>query len=165
MRRYQLILGGTLTGIAGVLAFPTTRSSHLTIPSASAGTSASSTSSSSPGSLPGTAATGSVTSTTAASTTSTTPRSATSADETFRYGDLAVTVTVDGSKVTNVKMATLNETDSRSSEIDHYAVPQLEQQVISANSANIHGVSGATFTSEAFVNAVTNAFDKLGFKG
>jgi uncharacterized protein with FMN-binding domain len=36
--------------------------------------------------------------------------------------------------------------------------------VISADSANIDGVSGATFTSQAFVDAVTNAFGKLGFK-
>jgi hypothetical protein len=119
MRRYQLILGGTLAGIAGVLAFPTTKSSHPTVPTAGAGTTASSSS----GSSSGSAAPGSSTSTTAASTTSSAPSSATSADETFRYGDLAVTVTVDGSKVTNVKMAALNETDSRSSEIDHYAVP------------------------------------------
>ena len=93
-----------------------------------------------------------------------TTRSATSADESFRYGDLAVTVTVDTSKITSVKMATLNETDGKSQQIDQFAIPQLEKQVLSADSANISGVSGATFTSEAFVTAISDALQKLGIQ-
>ncbi|MDQ2726487.1 MAG: FMN-binding protein [Actinomycetota bacterium] len=71
---------------------------------------------------------------------------------------------MNGSKITNAKVTTLNETDGRSAEIDGYAIPKLDQQVITANSAHIDGVSGATFTSHAFVDAVTNGLDKLGFK-
>ncbi|HVA73266.1 MAG TPA: FMN-binding protein [Acidimicrobiales bacterium] len=75
---------------------------------------------------------------------------------------MAVTVTVKGNKIDSITMATLNETDGRSVSIDHYAIPQLERQVISAGSTNINGVSGATFTSQAFVDAVANALTKLG---
>lgn len=167
MRRYQIVLAGTIAGIAGVLGFHT-KSTHLTIPSAGAtGTSGNTSSTASP-STTGTALSGAGssgttgTSSTAGNTSSS--RSATSADQTFRYGDMAVKVTVQGTRITNVSMATLNEYDGRSAMIDQYAIPQLEQQVISAGSVNISGVSGATFTSQAFVNGVANALGKLGIK-
>lgn len=162
MQRYQLVIGGTVAGIAGVLAFPT-HSAKLTIPSSSApatsggSAAAAPSSTSSPTSAPASSA-GNATSSPSGT------RSATSADQPFRYGDLAVKVTVNGSKITDVAVTTMNETDGRSASIDSYAVPQLAQQVISANSVNINGVSGATFTSQAFVDAVANALQKLGFK-
>lgn len=164
MRRYQLIVGGTAAGIAGVLSFPTQGSHHLTIPTAgaSAATGASGAATTVPAS--GTGGSGAATATTAPAASST-PKTATSDDQSFRYGDIAVKVTVTGSKITAVSIATINETDGRSANIDSYAVPQLEQQVLSAGSVNINGVSGATFTSQAFVDAVSNALSKLGISG
>jgi uncharacterized protein with FMN-binding domain len=88
--------------------------------------------------------------------------SATGTDVTFRYGAIAVTVTATGSKVTNVAVASLQESDNRSQAIDNYAVPQLVQEAIAAGSANIQGVSGATFTSEAFTQSLSSALSKLG---
>lgn len=158
MQRYKLVLGGTVAGIAGVLAFPT-HSTKLTVPSADAGAGTSTATSSGDGATAAGAAPSSGSGATGSAT-----RSATSADETFRYGDMAVKVTVTGSRITNVGIAAINETDGRSAAIDSYAVPQLEQQVISAGSANINGVSGATFTSQAFVDAVANALQKLGIQ-
>ena len=45
--------------------------------------------------------------------------------------------------------------------IDDAAIPQLRAQVLSADSANIDGVSGATFTSQAYAAAVQSALDQL----
>jgi major membrane immunogen (membrane-anchored lipoprotein) len=167
MQRYQLILGGTVAGIAGVLAFPT-HHTKLSLPSTgvSGTTSSAGTSTAAGPASSGSASSSSGTSSVSpsGSSSSTTSKSATSADEQFRFGDLAVKVTVSGSKITNVAVTTMNEYDGRSASIDQYAVPQLEQQVISANSVNINGVSGATFTSQAFVDAVANALQKLGFQ-
>jgi uncharacterized protein with FMN-binding domain len=158
MRRSHLVLGGTVAGIAGVLAFPT-HGTHLSIPAAGAsGTSASTTSNTPSTTAP---ANGGTPATAAPAATT---RSATSAVQSFRYGDMSVKVTVDGSKITNLAIASIDETDGRSVSIDRYAVPQLEQQVLSANSVNIDGVSGATFTSQAFVDAVSNALSKLGIQ-
>ncbi|HEX4245527.1 MAG TPA: FMN-binding protein, partial [Acidimicrobiales bacterium] len=159
MYRYKLVLGGTVAGVAGVLAFPIT-STHLTVPSASSRATGGSTSATTPTSTSPT--TTAPTPSSSTPTTTPTTRSATSADQTFRYGDLAVKVTVSGSKITNVELTTLNENDDRSARIDNYAVPQLERQVISADSVNVDGVSGATFTSQAFIDAVANALGKLG---
>lgn len=61
-------------------------------------------------------------------------------------------------------MAATNPNDGRSSSIDSYAIPQLEQQVIAATSANINRVSGATYTSHAFEQSLASALAKLGFQ-
>jgi uncharacterized protein with FMN-binding domain len=173
VRRYQLILGGTAAGIAGVLAFPT-RSAHLSIPPA--GSTGSSRTATAPGSAAKTSgsagASGSTSpattlpggSSSTAGSTGGAARTATGTEESFRYGDIAVTVTVSGTTITHVGIATIDETDGRSQAIDSYAVPQLEQQVLSAGSADITGVSGATFTSQAFVDSLASALDQLGFR-
>ena len=170
MRRAPLVAAGTVAGIAGVLAFPLHRG-HLTIPSASghqSGTGSTS-SGSSPTSAPSNqsssgASTGSASPTTSPpATAAPATRTSTGSDISFRYGDMAVTVTVSGNKITDVRMATINETDGRSVSIDRFAIPQLEQQAISANSVNIDGVSGATFSSQAFVDSLSSALGKLGF--
>jgi uncharacterized protein with FMN-binding domain len=169
MRRYPLVIAGTIAGAAAVLAFPVHRPS-LVIPPSAAGTASPT---SNPVAGPGTTApevgrgstATAVSPTTSAGTTAGTApatRVATGTDEQFRYGDIAVKVTVQGSKITDVGIASLDEPDGRSAQIDSYAVPQLEQQVIAAESANIDGVSGATFTSQAFVDSLSSALNKLG---
>jgi uncharacterized protein with FMN-binding domain len=105
----------------------------------------------------------------APTTTTTTPsagaaRTATGSDENFRYGDIAVKVTVDGSKITKIAIARIDETDPKSQQIDSYAVPQLERQVIDAQSARIQGVSGATYTTQAFDQSLSSALSQLGFQ-
>ncbi|HEX4865068.1 MAG TPA: FMN-binding protein [Acidimicrobiales bacterium] len=171
MRRAPLVAAGTVAGIAGVLAFPVHRS-HLTIPSSSARSGGGSSGSpstppfsdqNSTGAPAGSGGSGGSSTTTPPTAAAPATRSATGSDVSFRYGDMAVTVTVTGNKITDVRMATISETDGRSVGIDRFAIPQLEQQVIGANSANIDGVSGATFSSQAFVDSVSSALSKLGF--
>jgi uncharacterized protein with FMN-binding domain len=45
--------------------------------------------------------------------------------------------------------------------IDQYAIPILESQALSAQSANIQGVSGASFTSAGFEQSLQSALLKL----
>jgi uncharacterized protein with FMN-binding domain len=99
-------------------------------------------------------------------TTTTTPkatRSATGPSVNYSYGDLSVTVTASGSKITNVTIASLDDDGNfRSQQIDEYSIPILEQQAISAQSASIDGVSGATYTSQGFQQSLQGALSKLG---
>jgi len=44
------------------------------------------------------------------------------------------------------------------------AEPLLQSQTLQAQNANINGVSGATFTSQAYVQSLQAALDKLGIK-
>jgi uncharacterized protein with FMN-binding domain len=80
----------------------------------------------------------------------------------FQYGDLELKVTASGNKITNVSVVQLNATDPHSQEIDQFAIPQLKQEAISAGSAQIDGVSGASYTSKAYEQSLQSALDKLG---
>jgi uncharacterized protein with FMN-binding domain len=82
----------------------------------------------------------------------------------YAYGDLSVQVTVTGSRITDVGIASIQEVDQRSVDIDDQAIPLLRQQVLRVQSANIDGVSGATFTSQAYAQSLQSALDQLGFK-
>lgn len=82
----------------------------------------------------------------------------------YPYGVLSVTVTVKGKTITDIAIASISETDGRSVQIDQIAIPMLRQQVLAAQSTNINGVSGATYTSQAYVDSVQSALDSIGFK-
>jgi uncharacterized protein with FMN-binding domain len=52
----------------------------------------------------------------------------------------------------------------RDLEINSYAVPQLRSEVLTAQSANIDVVSGATVTSEGYINSLQAALDSAHYK-
>jgi uncharacterized protein with FMN-binding domain len=93
---------------------------------------------------------------------STTTRTVVGAAVNYNYGTLAVSVTGSASHVTNVSIASISDGgDSRSQSIDQYAIPILESQALSAQSANIQGVSGASYTSAGFEQSLQSALLKL----
>jgi uncharacterized protein with FMN-binding domain len=51
--------------------------------------------------------------------------------------------------------------DGRSQEISNFAGPELAQQAVAAQNANIDGVSGATYTSESYRSSLQSALDQL----
>jgi uncharacterized protein with FMN-binding domain len=92
-------------------------------------------------------------------------RSARGASVNYNFGVLAVSVTVTGSKITHVTIASLDDGgDPTSQSIDQQSVPLLERQAIEAQSANIQGVSGASFTSAGFDQSLQSALSQLGLK-
>jgi len=80
----------------------------------------------------------------------------------YRFGSLQVTATVSGGHLTNVTTQ-VQSSDSRSQQIDNSALPALRSQALSAQSANVQGVSGATYTSQAFRTSLQSALTALGF--
>jgi uncharacterized protein with FMN-binding domain len=66
-----------------------------------------------------------------------------------------------GSKITDVSVVRADVYDSHSQEIDQYALPELRSQALSAQSASIDGVSGASYTSAAYEQSLQSAIDKL----
>jgi uncharacterized protein with FMN-binding domain len=76
-------------------------------------------------------------------------------------GDLQVRVRATGAKITSVGFARLNLNGPESQQISSSVIPQLEQQTLAAQSANINGVSGATYTSQAYETSLQAALDKL----
>lgn len=70
-------------------------------------------------------------------------------------------MTVSGSKITDVSVVRANVADPRSASIDQYAIPVLRSEALSAQGASIQGVSGASYTSQAYAQSLQSALDKL----
>jgi uncharacterized protein with FMN-binding domain len=81
-----------------------------------------------------------------------------------RYGNVQLKVTVSGGKITDVQAVQLPQSDGKSVEISNYAAPQLRQSALSKQSANVDAVSGATYTSAGYQQALQSALDKAGFQ-
>ena len=84
--------------------------------------------------------------------------------EQFGYGELAVKVTVSNNKITNIQVVNAQYADPTSGYIESQAAPMLKSQALSAQSANISGVTGATYTSEAYATSLQSALTNLHFK-
>lgn len=78
------------------------------------------------------------------------------------YGPVQVEIVVASGKITDVKALQLTNEGGRSVEISNYAAPVLRTEALSAQSANIQSVSGATYTSEGYVTSLQSAIDKAG---
>lgn len=73
------------------------------------------------------------------------------------YGYVQVKATIQGGKLTAVDFLQYPSDRSTSRYINSQAMPLLQQEAISAQSANVSGVSGATDTSMAFIQSLGNA--------
>jgi uncharacterized protein with FMN-binding domain len=79
-----------------------------------------------------------------------------------QFGPVQVSVTAHGGTVTDVQAVTLPSGDPVSSRISDYAGSKLEQQALAAQSANLDGVAGASYTSEGFRQSLQSALNQLG---
>jgi uncharacterized protein with FMN-binding domain len=70
-----------------------------------------------------------------------------------------VTITVAGGKITSVAVPQYPNGNGRDTEINAYALPILKQETLSAQSANIDTVSGATVTSDGYLQSLQAALD------
>lgn len=83
-------------------------------------------------------------------------------DVQYRYGDIQIEITTSGGKITKISIPQESATDPRSQSINSQAVPILTQEALSAQNLNFDVVSGATFTSDAFAQALQSAMGKVG---
>ncbi|HUO75848.1 MAG TPA: FMN-binding protein [Candidatus Paceibacterota bacterium] len=82
------------------------------------------------------------------------PERATYTGTTYRipWGNVTVAIDVQGGKIVDIRTPDIpNDSPSR------YAQPLLIEQALRAGSANIQGVSGATYTSLAFEHSLESA--------
>lgn len=171
MRRAPFVIGATGVGLGLLFSFHT-RPIHVT-PVSTGGSAAGTTPTTagttptSTGSAPATSAPASSAPATSAGSgtvapaTTTGVRTATGQDISYRYGDIKLRVTERGSTITRIEVVEEGATDPRSAQINSQAVPMLQQEAMTVQSANIDGVSGATFTSMAYQEALQSALDHL----
>jgi uncharacterized protein with FMN-binding domain len=76
-----------------------------------------------------------------------------------RWGPVQVTVTVANGKITDVAVPVYPSGNGRDQEINAYALPILRQETLSAQNANINTVSGATVTSDGYLESLQAALD------
>jgi len=78
------------------------------------------------------------------------------------YGVVQVKVTLHGKKIDQVSFDQIQGYDQRSDEINQNAAPTLVQETLTAQSAQVDTVSGATYTSEGYIQSLQSALDKAG---
>jgi uncharacterized protein with FMN-binding domain len=78
-----------------------------------------------------------------------------------RFGDVQVQVTISGGAIADVTALQLPDRDRRSQSIASAAAPILRQEALTAQSASIDLLSGATYTSEAYAESLQSALDQV----
>jgi uncharacterized protein with FMN-binding domain len=79
-----------------------------------------------------------------------------------RWGPVQVQVTVAGGKLSDVSVLQYPNGNPRDQQINAYALPILVQESLDAQSADIDMVSGATVTSDGYLQSLQGALDKAG---
>ncbi len=159
MRRAVIATAGTVVGLVLLLGYRSEGAVKVDKVDAGAGTS-----STSPGTNttigPGTN-TGTNTGTTVpTAASSSSDRTYTGQDVSYRYGDIEVAVTVDGSRIVTVSVPQDDAFSPYSQTVNSAAVPILVREAVAAQGLNFDVVSGATYTSDAFAQSLQSALDK-----
>lgn len=141
------IASGTTTnasGTTGTTATPSPSASASASASASSGTSSSSSSSSS------------------STTTTTTYKDGTYTGSVVatRYGNSQVQVVIKGGKITDVIVLQRQQVDTKSNQISASATATLKTKVLAAQSASVSNISGATYTTQSYLQSLQNALSQ-----
>jgi uncharacterized protein with FMN-binding domain len=147
MKRALVVGTGTLAGVAAVLALnpdgaATTVAGGARPASASSSTSAGSSTTSDPAGTQ--TATGSV------------------VDVGRGYGSIQVQATLENGRIVDIAALAVPQNDGRSAMISQQSVPMLVQQAVAAQSAQIAGISGASYTSWGFAESLKAALLSVG---
>ena len=161
MRRVILTIAGTIAGLVALLSFK----SHVpTVPSASVSTtggtssagsaSGASSSSSSPATVPGEFPMGSLAGKLSAGETTVTGHVANTV-----YGPVQIQLVMRSSKI--VKVAVLQQPMNTANDIQigEFAFPKLIGETLTAQTAKIDAVSGASYTSAGYIQSLQSALD------
>ncbi|MCU1501693.1 MAG: FMN-binding protein [Ilumatobacteraceae bacterium] len=81
------------------------------------------------------------------------------ATATNKYGPVQVQITVAGGKITDVVALQTPTGDRKSISINDRATPTLVSEALSAQSANVDTVSGATYTTDSYKISLQSAID------
>jgi uncharacterized protein with FMN-binding domain len=158
MKRSTIVTLGTLAGVAGVLGFNPdapnmSASSTKSVKSTSAGTTTKTKAKA--------AATPAATTEAVVAAPATTSGTVNGKTVQTRFGPIQLSATVANGQLTSIKALKFPSNDGRSQQISNYSIPQLTDQAISAQSASIQGVSGATYTTQGYKQSLQSILDQL----
>ena len=76
------------------------------------------------------------------------------------YGDFQVAAVISGGKLSDVEVLQYPNDRQNSQDINNNAIPTLKSEAIKAQSGNVDIVSGATQSSQAFAQSLTDALNQ-----
>lgn len=160
MRRITFAALSTLSGVVLLFSYPTSRNSPVSqaIPEPSGATQGSEAETagvtSADGTTPERAADN--------STTAASSKAAVYVGDTVqtRWGPVQVQITVTDGQITKSEVLQVPWENGRDQQINSYAVPILNAEVLQAQSAAIDAVSGATVTSQGYITSIQSALDQ-----
>ncbi len=76
------------------------------------------------------------------------------------YGTVQVQAIITNGKITNVQFLQYPNSPGHTSEVSSRSMPVLQSEAVQAQSANVNIVSGATQTSQAFIQSLASALAK-----
>lgn len=144
MRRVLLAIVSTTAVLVLILSFKTHSASSLATPPAAVST---------PTTTPTTSAT--------AATTRATTKTITGDSIDTRFGPVQVRITITNGKITSATAIDYPTDTPRDQQINAYAIPTLNQEAVGSTTANINMVSGATYTSDGYLQSLQSALDKV----
>ena len=166
MRRIVISSAATISGVVLLLSLKPHSTATTSSASISTGSSQSSSTdggtSASPSPSTGSASSSASASSSSGSGSSTSTQTFTGTAAQTRFGPVQVKITVKNKKITNIEVVEYPSDNPKDQEINSYALPVLNQEAISAQSAQIDSVSGATFTSDGYVSSLQSAIDQAG---
>ena len=161
MRKIVVALAGTISGLIMLFSYHTslggtaapavptsTGTTTTTVPGPTSDGTSGSTSNGASGSSSGSSGSASGTSTVTGDSVDT------------RWGPVQVQITVTNGKITAAQAVQVPNGNGRDAEINSYAVPILNQEAVQAQSAQIDAISGATVTSDGYVQSLQSAIDQ-----
>ena len=165
MLRAVLTIGGTLAGIAALLAFKfqpaaSSLAAGNSAAQATTGTPPASTAPPAGGAAKPAAPTPSGSAGGKGSASSTTARMVTGTVDNTQYGPMQVAIAVSGGKITKITVVQQTNAGSLSQQIDAGALPKLTSEALAAQSAKIDAVSGASYTSAGYIQSLQSAIDQ-----
>jgi len=77
-----------------------------------------------------------------------------------RWGPVQVEITVQGGKITQSRAVQYPQNNDRDVMINNYALPILDQETVQKQAASIDTISGATVTSDGYLQSLQSAIDQ-----
>ena len=78
------------------------------------------------------------------------------------YGPMQVRLTLAGQAITKVTVLQRTDDGAESNQVDANAIPKLVGETLAVQSARIHAVSGASYTSAGYRRSLQSALDQAG---
>jgi len=156
MRRIVVAFMGTLSGLVMLFSYHTSINAESPAVTTTDATSSGGSSSSGSSTSPSTSTSPSASSSSSSSSSGT----FTGAAASTQWGTVQVQITVQNGKITKAQAIQYPSDNPHDQQINAYAVPQLNSEVISKQSGSIDAVSGATVTSNGYIQSLQSAIDQ-----